>query len=135
MPTNTTNYNLVKPIPGEFYDVEIQNDNMDIIDAELKRIEEDSGGVDQVQQELDDLKVEFIAHDSNKSNPHAVTKAQVGLPTVDNAKQMPITGGTFTGIAKALPNTSYTVAQMRNVIMSTGNPTGGSDSDIWIKYV
>jgi hypothetical protein len=33
---NTTNYNLKKPESTDFYDVEDQNDNMDIIDGALK---------------------------------------------------------------------------------------------------
>lgn len=73
-------------------------------------------------------------HENKKTNPHSVTKAQIGLSNVDDVKQMPIAGGTYTGIAKALPNTSYTVAQLRNVILSTGDPIGGSNGDIWIKY-
>lgn len=35
MPTNTTNYNLLKPLGTENYDVAIQNGNMDLIDAAL----------------------------------------------------------------------------------------------------
>lgn len=58
MPTNTTNFNLVKPDPSEFYNVAVQNENMDIIDEELKRIEEDSGGVAEVQQDLATHKAE-----------------------------------------------------------------------------
>lgn len=37
MPNLTENYSLKKPLPEEFYDVAVQNDNMDIIDAELKK--------------------------------------------------------------------------------------------------
>lgn len=36
MASNTTNYNLVKPAGNEFYNVEVSNGNMDIIDTELK---------------------------------------------------------------------------------------------------
>lgn len=45
MANKTTNYNLTKPLPEEFYDVEVQNGNMDIIDAELKNLSEKSGVV------------------------------------------------------------------------------------------
>lgn len=34
--TNTTNYNLKKPATSDYYNVQDQNDNMDIIDAALK---------------------------------------------------------------------------------------------------
>lgn len=36
MPNYTSNFNLIKPLADEFYDVEVQNDNMDIIDEALK---------------------------------------------------------------------------------------------------
>lgn len=37
MADKTTNYGLTKPSSEEFYDVQVQNDNMDIIDEELKK--------------------------------------------------------------------------------------------------
>ncbi len=69
-----------------------------------------------------------------KTSIDDVDKDNVGLGNVKNVEQMPIAGGTFTGVAKAQSNTSYTTAQIRNVILSTGSPTGGSNGDIWIKY-
>ena len=71
------------------------------------------------------------------TNPHETTKTDVGLGNVDNVKQMPIAGGTFTGVAKAQTNTSYTTAQLRNVIFSTTDASteSMSDGNIWIKYV
>lgn len=44
-------------------------------------------------------------------------------------------GDTMTGALIAQTNTNYTTRQVRNVIISTGNPTGGSNGDIWIKYI
>ena len=38
MADNTTNYKLTKPSADDFYDVGVQNGNMDIIDAELKNL-------------------------------------------------------------------------------------------------
>lgn len=35
MATQTTNYNLTKPAPDDFYDIEQYNDNMDKIDEAL----------------------------------------------------------------------------------------------------
>ena len=37
MPTQTTNYGLTKPEINDYYDVEDQNGNMDLIDAELAK--------------------------------------------------------------------------------------------------
>lgn len=36
MANKTTNYNLTKPLESEFYDVGVQNENMDKIDAQMK---------------------------------------------------------------------------------------------------
>jgi len=38
MADKTTNYNLIKPTPDDFYDIEVFNENADIIDAELKNL-------------------------------------------------------------------------------------------------
>ena len=45
-------------------------------------------------------------------------------------------GGTMTGILTAQNNTIYTTKQVRNVILSTSEPTSsdGANGDIWIKY-
>lgn len=43
MPNLTSNFGLKKPLPEEFYDVQVQNDNMDIIDRELKNAKESGG--------------------------------------------------------------------------------------------
>lgn len=37
MPNITENYGLKKPLPEEFYDINVQNENMDIIDDEMKK--------------------------------------------------------------------------------------------------
>lgn len=36
MATTTTNYGLTKPEGSDFYDIGVQNDNMDIIDTQMK---------------------------------------------------------------------------------------------------
>jgi hypothetical protein len=52
----------------------------------------------------------------------------------DNA--LPKTGGTMAGILTAQSNTSYTVRQVRNIILSTADADVGAmqNGDIWIKY-
>ena len=47
---------------------------------------------------------------------------------------VPKTGTTMTGALVAQTNTNYSTAQMRNIIISTSDPSGGSSGDIWIKY-
>jgi hypothetical protein len=41
---------------------------------------------------------------------------------------------TFTGIKTAQNNTSYTTFQIRNVVLSTADASGGGNGDVWIKY-
>ena len=43
-------------------------------------------------------------------------------------------GGTMDGTLIAQNNTDYTVAQVRNIIISTADPSGGNNGNIWIKY-
>lgn len=78
----------------------------------------------------------------------STTNAQVaslnsGLSTANNnisALQTTVTnkldksGGTMTGALVAQNNANYTTAQVRNVIISTADPSGGSNGMIWIKY-
>lgn len=64
-----------------------------------------------------------------------LAKADVGLANVDNVKQMPIAGGTFTGQAIAQANTNYTTAQLRNIILSTADASGTAPNGaVYIKY-
>ena len=44
-------------------------------------------------------------------------------------------GDTMNGALIAQNNTNYSVAQVRNIIISTSAPSGGNNGDIWIKYV
>lgn len=47
MATSTSNYRLTKPSPEDFYDIEVQNENLEVIDGKLKELET---GVDQVRE-------------------------------------------------------------------------------------
>ena len=61
----------------------------------------------------------------NDPNPHS-TKF---------ANYLPLAGGTLTGrVARSTEDTAYTTKQYRNITLSTSNPSGGSNGDIWIKY-
>lgn len=78
----------------------------------------------------------------------SATNAQVaslnsGLSTANNnisalqttmANKLDKSGGTMTGALVAQNNANYGVAQVRNVIISTADPSGGSNGMIWIKY-
>ena len=59
-----------------------------------------------------------------------------GLASVNSkvSAKMDISGGTMTGALIAQNNTNYTTKQVRNIFISTSDPSGGSNGDIWIKY-
>ena len=50
-----------------------------------------------------------------------------------NAKA-PLASPSFTGTAKVAAGTDYTTAKLRNITLSTADPSGGSNGDVWIKY-
>ena len=79
MSTQTSTLQLIKPSEDDYYDITIQNENMDKIDAEFKNHSD---------------------HISDKSNPHSVTKSQVGLGNVDNTsdKNKPVSTATQTAL-------------------------------------
>lgn len=74
-------------------------------------------------------------HTSNKSNPHGVTKAQIGLDKVDNTKdseknvKYATSAGTCTG--KAASATKAETATVAYRIRTTA-PTSYTNGDIWI---
>ena len=45
-----------------------------------------------------------------------------------------VTAGTLGGQVAAQSNTAYTTAQVRNIALSTADPSGGSNGQVWIKY-
>jgi len=66
----------------------------------------------------------------------ALSPADIGAAASGHTHSdyMPKSGGTFTGIATAQSNTSYTTPQIRNIVLSTSDPSGGNNGEIWIKY-
>lgn len=62
-----------------------------------------------------------------------ITTAKTDISNLKTHK-MNISGDTMTGALVAQNNTNYSVAQVRNIIISTSGPSGGNSGDIWIKY-
>ena len=94
MADKTTNYNLTKPSGEDFYDVKVQNDNMDIIDGQLKGLHDNLDSVDTQLQtvndnannlstEVNETKINLNKH-LGESNPHGITASTVGLGNVPN---------------------------------------------------
>ena len=97
MSSKTTNLNLTKPSEDEFYDINVQNENMDIIDREINGLKQPAYEVSTAMSDLNSgemITVAFgkiakavstlISHVANKYNPHGVTKNQIGLGNVPN---------------------------------------------------
>lgn len=93
MSTTTTNYNFVKPAASDPADVTVMNPNWDAVDTKMKALETTS-----------------TTHTSNKNNPHAVTKTQLGLGNVDNTSDAdkPISTRMQTALDKKLDGTTLT---------------------------
>lgn len=66
----TKNYGLKKPEPTDPYNVNDFNESFDVIDTTLKAVAE--------------VAESSAEHPANKSNPHSVTKSQIGLGNVPN---------------------------------------------------
>lgn len=64
MSSKTTNYNLNKPDQSEYYDIQVQNDNMDLIDAALKDLNDTKA----TKVVVNSIKESVTALESNKSN-------------------------------------------------------------------
>lgn len=62
-----------------------------------------------------------------------ITTAKTDITNLKTDK-MNVSGGTMTGALVAQNNTNYTTKQVRNVFISTSDPSGGESGDIWIKY-
>ena len=159
MSSKTTNLGLTKPEEDEFYDVRVQNENMDIIDKKIGGLE--SPAYTEATQiakltSSEKFTIAFgkiakavstlISHTGNTSNPHNVTKTQVGLgsvPNVSTNNQTPtyteassltaLTSGeklsvAFGKIAKA-------VSTLISHTGSTSNPHGVSKSQVGLGNV
>lgn len=76
----------------------------------------------------------LVKYDSN-TTVEATTKVNADtLEGHSTSYFVPKSGGAMTGALVAQTNTNYTTAQMRNVIISTADPSGGNNGDIWLKY-
>ena len=62
-----------------------------------------------------------------------VNNLQSNINTLSSDK-LSKSGGTMTCALVAQNNVNYTTAQVRNVFISTAEPSGGSNGDIWLQY-
>ena len=70
------------------------------------------------------------------TNTQNISTLQSNISTLQSSVNGKVSksGDTMAGALIAQNNTDYSVAQVRNIIISTEDPSGGSNGDIWIKY-
>lgn len=75
-----------------------------------------------------------IGGKADGSHTHAIGAITNLQSTLD--EKLAKSGGTLTGVLTAQNNTSYTTKQVRNITLSTAEPTSsdGANGDIWIVY-
>ena len=105
MATYTTYKSLEKPLSAERYNIAVANKNNDIIDSELHKLDLKN----QSQDELLATKESLNEHALSKTNPHEVTKSQVGLSNVDNTSDIdkPVSMAQQSAIDVALTQSNY----------------------------
>ena len=117
----TTNYNLTKPDENENYDIEVFNDNADIIDTELKNVNEALAGKADT-----DAVVTSVA---SKTGEVTLTKSDVGLSNVDNTSDSakPISTATQTALDKKVDNTKVLTDVPANAVFTDTKYTAGDN--------
>ena len=75
---------------------------------------------------------DLTAHTSNTSNPHSVTKAQVGLGNVDNTSDLnkPISTATQTALDGKLDDTQF--SGLSKITVGTTAPASPAIGDLWV---
>lgn len=105
MATYTNYKSLEKPLSTEKYNIAVANKNNDVIDSELHKLDLKN----QSQDELLATKASLSEHALNKTNPHEVTKSQIGLGNVNNTSDTdkPVSSAQQSAIDAALTQSNY----------------------------
>ena len=133
----TSTKNLQKPLSTEKYNIAVYNTNADIIDSELHKLDLKNQSQD---DNLSATKESLNTHTNNKSNPHEVTKSQVGLSNVENKSSVAIRSEiTKENVTTALGYTPYTPNEVDNMfsVLETNidwKETVETYEDIMIEY-
>ena len=154
MATQTTNYKMTKPAGSERFDVTTWNTNMDTIDTAIKgvdnsvttNVERINGLISQINELINQINDEISNLNDNNSNLNDdigkletdvnTLKDNVSTITSDMSGKVSKNGDTMTGVLKAHPNTNHTTAQVRNITLSTSEPTASDieEGAIWAVY-
>lgn len=84
MPNKTANYNLIKPLGSEHYDINVHNGNMDIIDEELKKVTESNNKrIDEIKSELNDSSLEVFKTEGQTTKLDGCTGGFVSIDKIE----------------------------------------------------
>lgn len=86
----------------------------------------------QLEIKSEALRAEINAHKEDSSAHASLFAGKAEKVHTHPAGQ--IQAGTLAGRVAANSNTDYAVEQVRNIILSQEDPTGGSNGSIWIQY-
>ena len=92
--------------------------------------------IDLLDSNVESLKTTVGNHTKSISNLETrIENVVTSIPVLTESK-LDKSGGTMTGKLIAQSNEDYAVAQVRNIIISTEEPSAevGSNGDIWIRY-
>lgn len=93
--------------------------------------------IDLLDSNVESLKTTIGNHTKSISNLETrIENVVTSIPVLTESK-LDKSGGTMTGKLIAQSNEDYAVAQVRNIIISTEEPSAevGSNGDIWIRYM
>lgn len=85
------------------------------------------------QEAAQGVRTELNTHTGDTGAHSALFAQKAPLSHEHPASQ--ITTGVLPGMVMANSNTAYNTAQLRNITLSTDDPSGGSNGQLWIKYV
>lgn len=125
----------MRPSGNDYKTILYPKTSVDMVVANESSGEMLSTHLQNLMQLISSVTLDLSVHKQDGNNPHGTNKTQVGLGNVTNDKQLPIAGGQLAGVVKAQDNTSYTTPQLRNITISTADPSGGKNGDLWFKYV
>lgn len=112
MATSTNKYKLTKPELSEKVQVEVVNSNMDIIDATMGELQNQSTAN---HNKAETTAINLQNHMNDRNNPHGTTKGQLGLGNVENKSSATIRGElTMDNVTNALGYVPYTPNEVDN---------------------
>lgn len=135
MSDTTTNYGLKKPIATEYFTVEDQNGNMDLIDATLKNNADDIAVEETARAAADTALGNLISTKSDKSS--VVTATLVATSWTGSAAPytytLAVSGVTATSNQELLPAASITAAQLKAMQSANIQDGGQAVNSITLK--